>query len=227
MNSKYIRILFLILFPIFGVIFIYLFFLNGTSAVASSPYLPKENPLGDGVKNIYSLVLKKISGSLFIDDAYENIIFYKDSEGKYTTNVFMDTINVRGLTLDDRKTTITTINNAINTKFGPDLSQNFKINIIMGIDLRTELNDGETMENLTEEEKKIRIREQIDETLNFFNNTNLNRVKLIGFYWTVESIHRYDSTIEMVTYFNDYVHGKGLKTLWSPYSPSYNRLKKK
>ena len=138
---------------------------KGTSALASSPYLPEENPLGEGVDNVFlfdtstsrtlkSDCIKDSNGNCLKDDdgeyikdytysysydsSYVNLLNYVDYNGNITNNKFMDTFIVASCKsrLKDRMDIVTEINNKIG-EINVNNNLDIKLNIIMGVCIGT------------------------------------------------------------------------------------------
>ncbi len=78
---------------------------------------------------------------------------------------------------------------------------------------------GGTALNFTNlEDRKKAVRWMVDEQLSLFQSGRYSHLQLRGFYWFEEDLLTWDpEEIELVRYFNDYVHSLGYKTIWIPY----------
>lgn len=77
------------------------------------------------------------------------------------------------------------------------------------------------------ENRSLIIQAFIDKMIDSFNASGFDNLELKGLYWHEELIQYTNSNYEeeLVKKFNEYVHGKGLKTIWIPYfgSPGAER----
>ena len=183
------------------VLILFLVVMRFTNAVASSPYIPNDNPLGEGVKNVY---LVNLDDNVSADNSkYLNLITYIDKNQNVTADIFMDTFVISGSSLDDRMTVVTSINDKI-SEINTANNTNIKINILMGLDVFQDDSRINAFANLSDEIKS-QIENEIDDIITRFDN-NYSNLNFIGFYWTPENINIANS----IKYIFNYADKMGL-----------------
>ncbi len=125
------------------------------------------------------------------------------------TQFFLSELFYEGLNLDAVE--------SAKGKLNAELGTNDKVKIWVSVNSPAmgDTFNGKTVSTL--DDFNACIQWQVDETVRMFNEQNYQNLELVGIYWQHELIRPNTHDKQAMIAFNDYLHSKGLLSLWCPY----------